>query len=42
MHMDAQSPTAFYMISASTTESGEVNELYRSLCTELNMDLSRL
>ena len=40
--MDAQSPTAFDMISASMSESGEFNELYRNLCTEANMDSSTL
>ena len=38
MQMDAQSPMAFDMISASTSESGEINENYRNLCTETNMD----
>ena len=30
------------MIFASTTESGEVNKLYRNLCTELNIDVNML
>ena len=33
---------AFNMIYASKTKSGEVHELYRNLCTELNMDADKL
>ena len=36
--MDAQFPMAFGMISASTSKSREINENYRNLCTETNMD----
>ena len=42
MQMDAQSPKAFDIISVSTSESGEIKDNYRSLCTETNMGSNTL
>ena len=42
MQMNAQSLTAFDMISVSMSESGEIQENYRNLCTKINMDSSTL
>ena len=40
--MNAQSLTAFHMISVSMSESGEIQENYRNLCAKTNMDSSTL